>query len=76
MNQLKSIYNRSFKDSHSHPIHKCFPIIASNGTDKFHITMFNVNVLFMYPIIFIILSISILFLLLLSFLFILQLLAV
>ena len=29
-NQLKSVYNRPFKDSHSHPIHICFPIIASN----------------------------------------------
>ena len=28
--QLKSIYNRPFKDSHSHPIHTCFPLIASN----------------------------------------------
>ena len=27
MNQLKSIYNSPFKDSHSHPIHTCFPII-------------------------------------------------
>ena len=30
MNQLKSIYNSSFKDLHSHPIHACFLIIASN----------------------------------------------
>ena len=30
MNQLNSIYNSPFKDSHSHPIHTCFPIIASN----------------------------------------------
>ena len=30
MHQLKSIYNSQFKDSHSHPIHPCFPIIASN----------------------------------------------
>ena len=30
-NQLKSIYNSQFKDSHSHPIHTCFPMIASNG---------------------------------------------
>ena len=29
-NQLKSIYNCPFKDSHSHPIHTCFSIIASN----------------------------------------------
>ena len=32
MNQLKSIYNSPFKDSHSHPIHTCFLIIACNGT--------------------------------------------
>ena len=31
MYQLKSIYNSSFKDSHSHPIHICFPVIASNA---------------------------------------------
>ena len=31
MNQLKSIYNSPFKDSHSHPIHTCFPIIDSNA---------------------------------------------
>ena len=30
MNQLKSIYNRTFKDSYSYLIHICFPIIASN----------------------------------------------
>ena len=30
MNQLKSIYNKQFKDSHSHPIHTYFLIIASN----------------------------------------------
>ena len=30
MNQLKSIYNSPFKDLHSHPIHTCFPINASN----------------------------------------------
>ena len=30
MHQLKSIYNSPFKDSHSHPIHTCFPMIASN----------------------------------------------
>ena len=30
MNQLKSIYSSQCKDSHSHPIHTCFPIIASN----------------------------------------------
>ena len=28
MNQLKSIYISPFKDSHSHPIHICFPVIA------------------------------------------------
>ena len=30
MHQLKSIYNSPFKDSYSHPIHTCFPMIASN----------------------------------------------
>ena len=30
MNQLKSIYNSPLKDSHSHLIHTCFPMIASN----------------------------------------------
>ena len=30
INQLESIYNNQFKDSHSHPIQICFPIIASN----------------------------------------------
>ena len=29
--QLKSIYNSLFKDSHSHPIHTCFPIIANTN---------------------------------------------
>ena len=29
MNKLKSIHNSSFKDSLSHPIHPCFPIIPS-----------------------------------------------
>ena len=30
-NQLKSICNIPFKDSHSHPILTCFPIFASNA---------------------------------------------
>ena len=30
MHQLKSFYYGSFKDSHSHPIHPCFAMIASN----------------------------------------------
>ena len=30
MNQFKSIYGSPIKDSHSHLIHTCFPIIASN----------------------------------------------
>ena len=30
MNLLKSIYNSPFKELYSHPIHTCFPIIASN----------------------------------------------
>ena len=34
MNRLKSIYNSLFKDSHSHPIHTCLPIIASNVTES------------------------------------------
>ena len=29
MNQLKSIFNSPFKDSHSHPIHTCFLIITA-----------------------------------------------
>ena len=29
MHQLKSIRNSPFKDSHSHPIHACFPMNAS-----------------------------------------------
>ena len=33
INQLKSIYNSPLKDSYSHPIRTCFPIIASNETD-------------------------------------------
>ena len=35
MNQIKSIYNKACKDSHSHPIHNCFLIIASNVSGKF-----------------------------------------
>ena len=31
MNQIKFIYTSPFKDSHSHPIHTCFPIINSNA---------------------------------------------
>ena len=31
IHQLKSLYNSSFKNSHSHPIHTCFPMIASNA---------------------------------------------
>ena len=31
MNQLKSSYNSTFKDSHSHPLLTCFAMIASNG---------------------------------------------
>ena len=30
MNQLKFLYNSPFKNSYSHPIHTCFPMIASN----------------------------------------------
>ena len=30
-NQLNSIYNSPFKDSHSQPIHTCFSIIDSNA---------------------------------------------
>ena len=36
MNQLRSIYNSPFKDSYSHHIHTCFPIIARNGVLKFY----------------------------------------
>ena len=32
MNQLKSIYNSLFKDSHSHPIHTFFAMIARDVT--------------------------------------------
>ena len=32
MHQLKSIYNSPFKESHSHPVHTCFAMIASNVT--------------------------------------------
>ena len=35
INQLKSIDNSPFKDSHSHPINTCFPIIASKGIANF-----------------------------------------
>ena len=31
INKLKTIYNSKFKESHSHPIHNCFLMIASNG---------------------------------------------
>ena len=34
MNQLKSIYNSPLKDSHSHPIHTCFPIIDSKDSKR------------------------------------------
>ena len=30
MNQLKSVYNIPFWDAHSHPIHTCLSMIASN----------------------------------------------
>ena len=43
MNQLKSIYNSLFKDSHSHPIHTCFPIIASNVT-----LVFSLGIIFRF----------------------------
>ena len=38
MNQLKSFYNSTFKHSHSHHIHICFSIIATNQTQFFWIT--------------------------------------
>ena len=41
MNQLQSIYNSPFKDSRSHPIHTCFPIIASN--DKIFLMCFDTS---------------------------------
>ena len=31
LNQLKSICSSPFIDLHSHPIHTCYPIFASNG---------------------------------------------
>ena len=34
MHQLKFLYNSPFKNSYSHPIHTCFPMIASNVDDK------------------------------------------
>ena len=40
VNYLKSIYSSPFKDSHSHPIHTYFVIIASNVV-KIH---FNLDV--------------------------------
>ena len=36
MNQLKYIYNNSFKGLYSHSIHTCFPIIASNDNVEFN----------------------------------------
>ena len=41
MSQLKSIYNSPFKDSHSHPIQTCFPMIASNVHEIWHATKFQ-----------------------------------
>ena len=35
MHQLKSIYRSPFKDSQSHPIHTCFPMIASDVLPNF-----------------------------------------
>ena len=34
MNQLKSINHSPFKNSHSHPIHTCFLMIAGNGSKQ------------------------------------------
>ena len=34
MNQLKPIYNSPLKNSHSHPVHTCFPIIAGNEQNE------------------------------------------
>ena len=57
MNQLKPIYNSLFKDSYSHPIHTCFPIIASNevwpmvveiAQHKFHVWQMNLAVYRLY----------------------------
>ena len=36
INQLESIYNNQFKDSHSHPIQTCFPIIARNISETMY----------------------------------------
>ena len=33
IHQLKFVYNSPFKDSHSHPIHTCLSVIASNVAD-------------------------------------------
>ena len=41
MNQLKSFYNRQFKDSHSHPFHIYFTMIASNRCYYSHLTTKN-----------------------------------
>ena len=34
IHQLKSVYNSPFKDSHSHPIHTCLSVIASNDVKE------------------------------------------
>ena len=50
MNWLKSIYSSPFTDLHSHPIHTCFAIIASNVNEhSFHfVTLSLVLVLSTY----------------------------
>ena len=46
LKQLKYFYNSLFKVSHSHPIHTCFPIIASRSIGDVHTKA--VNVFFSY----------------------------
>ena len=40
MNQLQSIYNNPFKDSHSDSIHIGFPIIATKNVEFFSVLPF------------------------------------
>ena len=46
MNKFKSMYNSPFEDAHSHPIHICFPIIASDVLDN--LTLFEDDAKFMW----------------------------
>ena len=40
MHQLKFVYSSPFKDSHSHPIHTCFAMIASNVYLNYTVNLF------------------------------------